>query len=119
MTPLALVVGGIRLALPAVAVHRVPGTLGAVLIDGAGLGYQRWKVLVVSGGNRGGAHVGEHSLLEEQVVRAEAVRLDMFLKRLAHLLGDGETALVAVLRMRLGEPSRFPRRVVLRVDVNG
>jgi len=51
MTPLALVVGGICLALPAVTVHRVPGTLRAVLIDDAGLGYQRRKVLVVISAN--------------------------------------------------------------------
>src|SRR6266566_2985769 len=119
VTPLALVVGGISLALPAVAVHRVPGTLRAVLIDDAGLGYQRRKVLVVIGGNWAGAHIGEHPLREEKVVLAEAVLLDMFLYCLAHLLGDGEPAPVTVLRIRLGEPSRFPRGVVLSVDVDG
>src|SRR5689334_7270738 len=39
--PLPLIVSRVRLALPAMAVHRVPGALGPVLIDGPAVGHQR------------------------------------------------------------------------------
>src|SRR6478672_9816586 len=67
-TPLALVVGGIRLALRAMAVHRIPGALRPVLIDGARLGHQRRKILIVSHKNWAGPHVGEHPLREEEIL---------------------------------------------------
>jgi hypothetical protein len=78
-----------------------------VLVDSTRLGYQRRKILVVSHKNRAGPHVGEHPLREEKIVRPEAVLLDVFLYRDAHLPGDGEPAPVAVLRVRLGEPPRL------------
>jgi len=90
-----------------------------VLIDDAALGHQRRKVLVVIHDDGSGAYVGEHPLREEQVIRAEAVLLDVLLNRRAHLLGDSEPAPVAVLRVRLGESSRLARRVVLSVDIDG
>ncbi len=96
-TPLALVVSGVRLALCAMAVRRVPGALRPVLVDGAGPGYQRRKILIVSHRNKAGPYVGKHPLREEEVLRPEAVLLDVFLYRDAHLLGDGEPAPVAVL----------------------
>lgn len=57
-----------------------------MLVNDAGLGYQRRQVLVVIREDRSEAHVGEHPLREEEVIGAEAVLLDVLLYRLAHLL---------------------------------
>ncbi len=106
--PLALVLTPVRVALLAVAVHRVPGTHRAMLVYDAGLRHKRRKVLVLVHDDWDGAHVGEHPLREEEVLGSEAVRLNVLLDRLVNPRGGADRMDTAVRRAE--SAIGFPRR---------
>src|SRR5690348_11938162 len=60
--PLPLIVSRVRLALLAMAVHRVPSTLRPVLVHSPAVGHQRRRVFIRIHNHRSRPHIGEHPL---------------------------------------------------------